>query len=240
MVGHDGVHQRLKRHGRHAPALLYPQSRQHGAQHIKIFFQPHALAAQIFAVIPARHVDVVVKRAQRLMHLPRAIAQRGEKWRIGAVDNGRIQPFHERGVALSQQPKRLAQFPAAHIQRAGNGLLNHIALRAQAQIPRQARHVEKAHVVITIRRGKAPAATAGFAGVEHGDIVLFFNGRQPRQYFGAHFGSDGVGVLRVRHSRSSRLSAAGSQAAIHARPCAPKRSSGAESCDISTAGASSL
>ena len=49
-------------------------------------------------------------------------AKLGGEDRIVAIHDRRLQPFEQRRVALAEQPQRLAQFPAAHVEIIGEEL----------------------------------------------------------------------------------------------------------------------
>ena len=119
----------------------------------------------------------------------------GHKQRIGLVDDWRVKPFDQGGIAFFEQAQRLAQLPAVDIEHIRDRQLDHIALLAHAQVPRQARRIDKAHIVVTVGRCKTPAPAAGLAGKQDAHLVLDLDLCQLGFDVGAHGGVDGVHLL---------------------------------------------
>ena len=96
------------------------------------------------------------------IELRRERAKLGREDRIVTIHDRRLQPFEQRRVALAEQPQRLAQLPAAHVEIVGDWLFDHVAPV----------DVEKAHVVVAVTRGKAPRTAAAFAREKHAHVPL--------------------------------------------------------------------
>src|SRR5438477_209910 len=92
---------------------------------------------------------VAAEEAVQLLHFA------GED-RIVTIHDRRLQPFEQRRVALAEQPQRLAQFPAAHVEIIGDRLFDDVAPVVDREIPVSTMDVEEAHVVVAVARGKTP------------------------------------------------------------------------------------
>ncbi len=143
----------------------------------------------MLAQVLARHRHVVVVAAHRRETL---LGERAQPRRILPIDDGRAQPFQQRRIGVAQQLQRLAQLPAADVEFAADRLLDDVASRIHAQVPRQLVHIDEAHVVVRVRRGEAPAAAARFAGEQHVHVVAPFQVGQRGEHGGAHLVRDGV------------------------------------------------
>jgi hypothetical protein len=69
----------------------------------------------------------VREAAPRRIERRRKRAELGCEDRIVTIHDRRFQPFEQRRVALAQEPQRLAQFPAAHVEIIGDRALDYIA-----------------------------------------------------------------------------------------------------------------
>ena len=101
------------------------------------------------------------------------------------IDDRRVKPLDERAIGFLEKPESLADVPTAGIEVVFNGDLDGIAAFADGEGILHWAAVEKADVIVRIRRRKPPGPAAGLAGVEDLDAVLGFE-----------FAKEGLDLLR--------------------------------------------
>lgn len=147
-------------------------------------------------------MEYMLRLASSLQRFAQLLCERG----VLAIHHRRIQPFRGHGIALADQSEGLAQIPTAHVQNIVDGQLDHVAPRQHAQIPFGPVHVDEAHVVIAVRRGETPAATARLTREQNPHVVLRRDGIEAVEDALPHLRVNGVGPIH----RVSRDHAMGS------------------------------
>ena len=84
------------------------------------------------------------------------------------------EPSHSFSARLhfAEQPQRFAQIPAADVEITRKHLLDHVARLEDRDVPVPVVRVDESHVVVAVRRRKAPRATAGLDRQQYANVVL--------------------------------------------------------------------
>ena len=110
---------------------------------------------------------------------------------VSNVADRAFAPLRQDRVVLEHKAQRLANIPAVQIDLIDNGPFDHIADRLKREIVSARPDVEKAHVVIAVRRWEAPCARTGFHRHQQAHAVLARHTGETGLDIGAHCGRDG-------------------------------------------------
>lgn len=100
-----------------------------------------------------------------------------------------------------EESKRRVQIPAVDIQYIIDRHFDHISRFLQLEIILRSSHIDKADIIIAVRRREPPRTAAGFHGVENPDILLLFQLGKRLQNFVPH----GLTVFRSSFSSSVNI-----------------------------------